>query len=60
MLGHFLNECVGLEGGQIEDGEFVGFVTEGSREEDSFVVEVLLDSVEVVFRTGANSCTHNL
>ena len=60
MFGHFLDECVDFEGGQIEDGEFVSFVAEGRREEDSFVVKVLLDFVEVVLRTGANSCTHNL
>ena len=58
VFGHFLNKRVGFDSGEIEDGESVDPVVNGRGKEDSFVVEVLLDFVEVVLGTGANCCGH--
>ena len=48
VFSHFLNERVGFGGSEVEDGESIDAVVERRGEEDFFVVEVLLNLVEVV------------
>ena len=49
MFGHFIEEGVGLKTVEIKDGEGIDPVFDGRGEEDSFVGDVLLDLVEIVF-----------
>ena len=49
MFGHFGDERVGFDAGEVEDGESIYPVFDGRGEEDSFVGYVLLDLVEIVF-----------
>ena len=49
MFGHFANERVDFNIGEFEDGKGIDPVFDGRGEEDSFVVEVLVDLVEIVF-----------
>ena len=58
MFGHFLNERGGLIIGKVENGEGIDSIVERSGKEDSFVVEVLLDFVEVLLGTGSDCCAH--
>ena len=58
MFGHFLNERSGLRGWEVKDGEGIDPIVNGWGKEESFVVEVLLDFVEVVLGTGSNCCCH--
>ena len=58
MFGHFLNERGGLKGGEFKDGEGIDLIVNRWGKEESFVVEVLLDFVEVVLGTGSNCCCH--
>ena len=48
MFGHFLNERGGLRGGEVKECEGIDPIVNGWGKEESFVVEVLLDFVEVV------------
>ena len=49
MFGHFCDERVDFDAGEVEDGEGIDPVFDGRGEEDSFVCDVLLDLVEIVF-----------
>ena len=49
MLGHFIEEGVGPKTVEVEDGEGINPVFDRRGEEDSFVCDVLLDLVEIVF-----------
>ncbi len=49
MFGHFGDERVGFDAGEVEDGEGVDPVFDRRGEEDPFVCDVLLDLVEIVF-----------
>ena len=49
MFGHFIEEGVDPKTVEIEDGEGIDPVFDGRGEEDSFVCDVLLDLVEIVF-----------
>ena len=49
MFGHFGDERVGFDAGEVEDGEGIDPVFDRRGEEDSFVCDVLLDLVEIVF-----------
>ena len=60
VFGHFVEEGVGTKTVEVEDSEGIDPVFDGGSEEDSFVFDVLLDLVEIVFWTGANCCCHNL
>ena len=60
VFGHFLNERGGLRGGEVKECEGIDPIVNGWGEEESFVIEVLLDFVEVVLRTGADCCGHIL
>jgi hypothetical protein len=58
VLGHFLNERGHFIVSEFKDGEGVDFVVDRRGEEDSFVAEILLDSVEVVLGSGVNVGCH--
>ena len=58
MFGHFLNERGGLRGGEVKECEGIDPIVNGWGKEESFVVEVLLDFVEVVLGTGFDCCSH--
>ena len=47
-----------MRGGEFKDGEGIDPIVDGWGKEESFVVKVLLNFVEVVLRTGANCCGH--
>ena len=49
VFGHFIEEGVGSKTVEVEDGEGIDPVFDGRGEEDSFVCDVLLDLVEIVF-----------
>jgi hypothetical protein len=49
VFGHFCDERVGFDAGEVEDGEGIDPVFDRRGEEDSFVGDVLLDLVEIVF-----------
>ena len=49
VFGHFIEEGVGPKTVEVEDGEGIDPVFDGRGEEDSFVGDVLLDLVEIVF-----------
>ena len=49
MFGHFCDERVDFDIGEFEDGEGIDPVFDGRGEEDSFVGEVLVNLVEIVF-----------
>ena len=49
VFGHFIEEGVDPKTVEIEDGEGIDPVFDGRGEEDSFVGDVLLDLVEIVF-----------
>ena len=49
VFGHFIEEGVGTKTVEVEDGEGIDPVFDGRGEEDSFVCDVLLDLVEIVF-----------
>ena len=49
MFGQFGDERVDFNIGEFEDGEGIDPVFDGWSEEDSFVGDVLLDLVEIVF-----------
>ena len=49
MLGHFIEEDISPKAVEVEDGESIYPVFDGRGEEDSFVCDVLLDLVEIVF-----------
>ena len=58
MFGKFLNERVCFDAVKIENGEGIDPIVDRWGKEESFVVKVLLDFVEVVLGTGANRCCH--
>jgi hypothetical protein len=49
VFGHFGDERVGFDAGEVEDSESIDPVFDRRGEEDSFVGYVLLDLVEIVF-----------
>ena len=49
MFGHFVEEGVGTKTVEVEDSEGIDPVFDRRGEEDSFVCDVLLDLVEIVF-----------
>ena len=49
VFGHFIEEGVGPKTVEVEDSEGIDPVFDGRGEEDSFVCDVLLDLVEIVF-----------
>ena len=49
VFDHFIEEGVGPKTVEVEDGEGIDPVFDGRGEEDSFVGDVLLDLVEIVF-----------
>ena len=49
MFGHFGDERVDFDICEVEDGEGIDPVFDRRGEEDSFVCDVLLDLVEIVF-----------
>ena len=49
VFGHFGDERVGFDAGEVEDSESIDPVFDRRGEEDSFVCDVLLDLVEIVF-----------
>ena len=49
VFGHFIEEGVDPKTVEVEDGEGINPVFDGRGEEDSFVGDVLLDLVEIVF-----------
>ena len=58
VFGHFVKERGGFDVGEVEDGEGIDPKVKRWGEEDSFVVEVLLDFCKVVHGTGTNCCCH--
>ena len=60
VFGEFLNERGGLGGWEVKNSEGIDPIVKWWGEEESFVFEVLLDFVEVVFGTGADCCGHIL
>ena len=59
VLGHSLNEFVGLRGREAEDGKGILTIVKGTGEEDLFVRKVVLNLREVVQGTCFNSSTHD-
>lgn len=49
MFGHFGDERVGFDAGEVEDGEGIDPVFDRRGEENSFVGEVLTNLCELVF-----------
>jgi hypothetical protein len=49
VFGHFVEEGIGPKTVEVEDGEGINPGFDGRGEEDSFVGDVLLDLVEIVF-----------
>ena len=49
MLGHFIEEDISPKAVEVEDGESIYPVFDRRGEEDSFICDVLLDLVEIVF-----------
>ena len=49
VFGHFGDERVDFDICEVEDGEGIDPIFDGGSEEDSFVFDVLLDLVEIVF-----------
>jgi hypothetical protein len=49
VFGHFIEEGISLKTVEVEDGEGIDPIFDGGSEEDSFVFDVLLDLVEIVF-----------
>jgi hypothetical protein len=49
VFGHFIEEGVGPKTVEVEDSEGIDPVFDRRGEEDSFVCDVLLDLVEIVF-----------
>jgi len=49
VFGHFGDERVDFNICEVEDGEGIDPIFDGGSEEDSFVFDVFLDLVEIVF-----------
>ena len=49
MFGHFIEEDISPKAVEFEDGKSIDPIFDGRGEEDSFVCDVLLDLVEIVF-----------
>jgi hypothetical protein len=49
VFGHFIEEDIGPKAVEVEDSEGIDPVFDRRGEEDSFVGDVLLDLVEIVF-----------
>ena len=60
VLGHSLNEFVGLRGREAEDGKGILTIVKGTGEEDLFARKVALNLREVVQGTGSDSSAHKL
>ena len=59
VLGHSLNEFVGLRGREAEDGKGILTIVKGTGEEGLFVRKVVLNLREVVQGTCFDRCAHD-
>lgn len=56
VSGHFFDEGIDFLMVEVEKSDGVAVVPDGGDERDSFVIDVLADSLKLILGTGANGC----